>query len=451
MKKVQQLCVVWVLCFGIAITAKAQEKPSPPAHAITNVTIHLNNGETIEGGTIVWRNGIIKAVGENVSVPFDAYIIDGGDSVHVYPGFIDGLALWGSPDRPEAERPERPGDPGYKRAGIQPQRNPNKLLVKDDAFEEAEKLGFTTAAIGLEGEMLPGQIEVFFLKGEDEPQLFKKGIGVLAQFEGARRRAYPSTIMGLMAQYKQLFYDAEALKTHINYYQNASSGYPAPDHSAVLEALFPVMANETPFYFEADRKAYIERIYRLQDEFGFNFVLISGKEAYTDVETLKQKDIAVLASFDLPEEPKWHKDKKEEKSDEKKEDITEEQRHFRQRQLEAYNADINNVKKLLEAGVMVGYVSNGADLDEFRDHVLTLHNDGGLSEQQILQVLTENTAEILGIESRVGSLQSGFIANFSVFTEPFLEKETQVWYSVANGNVTEFEVKPKKSKDSEDK
>lgn len=449
MKKVQQLCLAFVLFFGFSAAVQAQQSSSPPAHAITNVTIHFANGETVGGGTIVWRDGIIEAVGEDAAVPFDAYVINGGDSLHVYPGFIDGLALWGSPGRPDVGTPDRPGNPGYKRAGIQPQRQPSQLLEEDDAFEKAQKLGFTTAALGLKGEMLPGQVDLFFIYASDKQQVYKKGMGVLAQFVAARRPAYPSTIMGLMTKFKQLFYNANALQTHIKYYNEAPEGYPAPHHSAALEALFPVINSEQPFYFVADAGEYVQRIYWLQDELGFDFVLVSGKNAFEKAASLNNKDIAVLASIDFPDEPKWHSDEKK-KEDENKEEISEEQRHFRQRQLEAYNADVQNIKQLLSAGVKVGYVSNGMKLDTFHDHLLTLREDGGLSEQQILQLLTKNTAQILGVGDHLGSLKEGYIASFSVFTKPFLEKETQVWYSVSNGHVSEFKVE-KKSKDSEDK
>lgn len=437
----------FTLLLCLAVAGKAQQSSSPPpARAFTNVTIHTNDGTTIESGTVVWRNGVIEAVGKEVTVPFDAYVIDGGDSLHVYPGFVDGLALWGSPDRPEVDTPDHPGDPSYKRAGIQPQRQPHEVLIEDDAFEEAQKLGFTTAAIGLKGEMLPGQIDIFFLSGDEtEDQLFKAGVGVLAQFEGARGAAYPSTTMGVMAQYKQLWYNAKALMNHINYYQEAGNGYPAPDHNKVLEALFPVMNNEQPLYFVADSKEYIQRIFWLKEELGFDVVLVSGEAAYEKAELLNQYEVPVLASIDLPEEPEWRTEQKkeEEEPEVSEEEITEEERIFRQRQLEAYKADIRNIKRLLESGVKVGYVSNGMELDEFRDHLITLHEDAGLSSQQILAILTENTASILGVGDRLGDLEEGYIASFTVFTEPFLEEETQVYYSVSNGNITEFEVEPK--------
>ncbi len=451
MKTVRYLGFFTLLC-SLAVAGRGQQLSSPPpARAFTNVTIHTNDGETIESGAIVWRNGVIEAVGEDISIPFDAYIIDGGDSLHVYPGFIDGLALWGSPDRPEVDTPDRPGNPGYKRAGIQPQRHPHDVLTEDESFKKAVKLGFTTAALGLKGEMLPGQVDIFFIHPEEQ-ELFKDGIAILAQFEGARGSAYPSTIMGLMAKFKQLWYNAKALQQHIEYYREADSGYPAPDYSEGLEALFPVINGKKPYFFEANSEEYIQRVLWLKEELGFDFVLISAKQGFEKADKLNQKNIPVLASIELPEEPEWRQQQKgeEEKPEIEGVEITEEERLFRQRQLAAYQTYIKNLKQLIETDVKVGYVSYGMELDEFRDHLLTLHEDANMSAQQILEVLTENTAEILGIGNRVGSLKKGYIASFSVFTEPFLEENTQVYYSVSNGEITEFEVKSN-SEESEEK
>ncbi|MFN2372899.1 MAG: hypothetical protein ABR545_03720, partial [Cyclonatronaceae bacterium] len=111
---------------------------SIPAQAFANVTIHHSDGTVESGATIVWRNGIVEAAGRNVAIPFDARVRDGGDSLHIYPGFIDGFGTWGSVDTPQNQpRPDRPGEPGYERAGIQTDRKTTSNF-KDDLSEFAE-------------------------------------------------------------------------------------------------------------------------------------------------------------------------------------------------------------------------------------------------------------------------------------------------------------------------
>lgn len=416
---------------------------SSPAQAFENVTIHTADGETIESGTIVWRNGIITSVGEDVSIPFDAYVRDGGDSLHVYPGFIDGLSHWGSPKiKEDLETPDEPGNPTYERAGIQPQRHPAKHFEWDKkVLTKAPNQGFTTAALAFKGQMLPGQVDLFSINREKTKDYeLQGGIGVFAQFEEAQGSAYPSTTMGLMSQFRQLFHDANALKEQQYYFASTSGNYPAPEQDDVLEALYPVIDNEQPFYFAVDTKENIERMFWLQDELGFDVIIVSGKEAYRKADELKRRNIPVLASIDLPEEPEWRvKDDEDEESEEQIKEVTEEMRIFRERQFQAYKADIENISKLIEAGVKVGFASNGLKLSDFKKNLKTLNEEAGLSDEQILQMLTQSTADILGYGQKIGDLKEGHIASFSVFSKPFLDDKARAVYSVIEGDFTELE------------
>lgn len=437
-----------ILCIALLMVFTIQGwSQSSPAEAFENVIIHTTDGNTIESGTIIWRNGVITSVGEDISIPFDAYVYDGGDSLHVYPGFIDGMAQWGSPKPPEnLGTPDEPGNPSYKRAGIQPHRHPANLLnAESDIFTDAQKHGFTTAALGLQGQMLPGQIDLFFINGKQtNDHLLKSGLGVLAQFEEAEGAAYPSTTMALMVRYRQLFYNAQALRDQQNYFASTSGNYPAPDKNRVLESLYPVMDNQQPFFFVVDSKENIERLFWLQDELGFDVVIVSGKGAFGKAEELVERNIPVLASIDLPDEPEWRKDDEEgeedkEESKEQQEEVTEETQQFRDRQLQAWQDAVNNINSLLEAGVKVGYASNGLELEDIKDHLATLKEEGGLLDEQILQVFTQSTADILGYGQKMGDLQEGRIASFTVFTKPFTDEETKAVYSVTDGELTEFE------------
>ena len=55
------------------------------------------NGPVIAKGTVVVRNGLIEAVGENVAVPADALVVE-GEGLTVYPGLIDSLSTVGQPN-----------------------------------------------------------------------------------------------------------------------------------------------------------------------------------------------------------------------------------------------------------------------------------------------------------------------------------------------------------------
>src|SRR5271156_1546147 len=67
---------------------------APSAVAIRNAKIVTVSGPVIAKGTVVVRNGLIEAVGENVQVPADAWVVD-GEGMTVYPGLIDALSTVG--------------------------------------------------------------------------------------------------------------------------------------------------------------------------------------------------------------------------------------------------------------------------------------------------------------------------------------------------------------------
>lgn len=430
-----------------------------PAHALKNITLHNADGSATESATIVWRDGVIEAAGTNVNIPFDAFEIDGGDSLHVYPGFIDGYSTWGSPDLPgDLKKLDDPGNPPYDRAGIQPERKSSELLKEDKNFEAGMKAGFTTAALYPNGYMLPGQVEVFYLSPDhSEVSLLKEKLALAGSFEeapgGWGNGAYPSTMMGVMARFRQLMFDAEALQQHIKYYtQNPEM--PVPERDKVLEALFPLVNGDTPFFFEVDEKEHIERLLKLQDEFGFDAVIVSGKEAYAKAEELKNRDIPVLASIDFTDAPDWYKDSKkeddsEEKEEEEKEEekeeaaeeekeISEEEQAYREKQLEAWKAEVTNIRKLMDAGVPVGYASAGLKLKDLPEKLKILLDEGGLSEEETVRLMTRNTAEILGLDKTHGTITDGKNASFSVFDKAMSEKKAKVLYSISNGIIHEL-------------
>src|ERR1035441_4468494 len=80
MKKLLLLALFWCCAYAVA------EVPSTVA--IRNAKIVTVSGAVIAKGTVIVRNGLIEAVGENVAVPADAWVVD-GEGMTVYPGLID--------------------------------------------------------------------------------------------------------------------------------------------------------------------------------------------------------------------------------------------------------------------------------------------------------------------------------------------------------------------------
>src|SRR5260221_5432375 len=104
-----------LLSVGVCLLAAvwlAAQQPSilqaQAALAIRNARIVTVSGPVLNRGTVLLRDGVIEAVGDNVAIPPDASVVE-GDGLTVYPGLIDALSGWGMP---ASLAPPQPGGRG---------------------------------------------------------------------------------------------------------------------------------------------------------------------------------------------------------------------------------------------------------------------------------------------------------------------------------------------------
>lgn len=419
------------LC-AIAPALKAQEPIKK--RAFSGVHVHHADGKLQKNVNLLWTEKFITEVGK---ASVEGYLsIDGGDSLHVYPAFIDGYGTHGSADADRGGSVDDPGNPPLDRAGIQPHRKPHLMWdeKKYKEFEQALKMGFGAANLALKGYMLPGATDIAVMT-DGTPLVILPESGQAAAFANApggwRNGVYPSTLMGVMARFRQLWYDAEALKSHIELYEAGKVAEP-PVRSQEHEALFDYLNGQKPLYFVADAAEDIERILKLQDELGFSFVLVSGKEAYKKVDELKARKIAVLATFSFDGEEEKESKKGDKDKKEAEEELSEDEKAFKERAMKARAEQIQNIKTLMKSGVKVGYASMGEGKGDFKKGMKALMS-ADYSENELLQVLTVNTAEILGVGAQLGHLKKQYMANFIVTDKPLSDEKAKILYTVSGG------------------
>lgn len=414
MKKILLFTMIALL---VPVLIQAQQAP---AYALTNVMIHDPGGSSYQGH-IVWRNGSITHIGANIDVPFDARVTNGGDSLHVYPGFINGSGTWGMPQPPRRQGQQRevnPGNPTYERAGIRPDRVPaNEIDSDDETPGSMFHAGFTVSGVGFREGMFSGQMDVFRVT-DSGLTLFKSDISQKFQLAGAGG-VYPNTLMGILVRFRQLMEDATALQMHQQRYSANPASMQAPDRDLVLESLFEVVNKNQPIFVTADSKDDIQRVLKLQDEYGFKMVLVSAAHAHTLASELKSRNIPVLATLNIPDKP--------EMKDDSTKTVSDEEKAFFQTRLNAWEAERDNIKSLIANGVNVGITVDGVKTADLRKK-LTLLVESGLTEQQINQLLSANTASILGVGSNFGSLKSGYQATMAVFNGEMTKKDSKLMF-----------------------
>src|SRR5437868_4061446 len=106
------------LLVPLLVAASSLLADVPTAVAIRNARVVPVSGPTIPRGTVVFRNGLIEAVGTDVPVPTDAWVVE-GEGLTVYPGLIDALSTIGIPEAAPATTAT-----GGRGGGGQQQTNP---------------------------------------------------------------------------------------------------------------------------------------------------------------------------------------------------------------------------------------------------------------------------------------------------------------------------------------
>jgi len=329
---IRRLIVAVALVALTPLMVHAQDsdlRPVSKKYAIKNATIVQAPGRVIPKGTILFENGVIKAVGTSVTIPADAWVIN-ADSMYVYAGFISGLSNIGVP-KPKEER-ERPdpklrSNPPYKLAGITPEASVTDMLAHDDkSIEEFRQLGFTAAhTVGHNG-MMPGKSAIILLSGSNAPSLvIKKDFAQYGQLAGAGG-VYPSTVIGVMAKYRDMYQKAKYAMEYEARYKAGSNGMERPVADLTLEALYPVVSKQQAVSFKSENVLDIIRVLTLKNELGFNLMLGEVKQGWDVANDIKASGAAVFLSLDLPEmkEEKKEEPKKEGAGEAKPEEKKEE-------------------------------------------------------------------------------------------------------------------------------
>ena len=226
--------------------------------ALVNARIETIAAGTIERGTVVIRNGRIAAVGAEVTAPSDATTID-CSGLTIYPGMIDagcqlGLVEIGS--LPETIDQDELGE-------ISPQAdalgaiNPNSVAIPVTRVS-----GVTTAMVTPVGGLLPGTGALVNLHGYT-PEQMKVGSmrPVVLNFPSTGRNGWSDTRSDEEIE-KEVRKGIDRLKelwTRAVLYAKIDSAYRAhpdparlPEYIPELRALVPVIRGEAPLMIEVN-------------------------------------------------------------------------------------------------------------------------------------------------------------------------------------------------------
>lgn len=448
------LALTGILSFGLNAQDVRNLPPVSRSYAITKVTVVQAPGRKLDNATILIRDGVIAAVGQNVAIPADATVVK-GDSLYVYAGFIDGLsrvAVNKPKEESGKERQKDPGNPPPEAAGITPYVDVRGLLnPHEKSIEEWRALGFTVGQVVPYGGMLPGHAALIYYNGEAIDKMVINPLAGLYSELTPAERMYPATILGVLAKWKELYRQSSYAKSFAGVYAANKTGLEAPASDRTLEAFYPVIDKQVPVVFKAGKTLDVQRVLALRSQLGFNVTIAEIKEGWDLIPSLRT-NAKVFLSLELPEEKK--DDKGKDDTEKKKDELAMLPDSVERKALEKRRDDFialyaGQAAAFQKAGVPFGFSSLSARPKDARANLKRMIK-AGLPEDAALAALTTNAAQALGLSDRLGTIDNGKVANLVISRRPYFDDKAKIMYVFIAGKLYKIEA-PSVEKSEADK
>jgi imidazolonepropionase-like amidohydrolase len=427
MPNVRLRLIIFVATFVLLLISIGNAQRSAiDTYAITNARIVPVSGATIERGTVVIRNGLIAAVGANVTAPPDARIID-GTGLTVYPGLIDSYTNLALPDSAASPSPgggggaiffaapqPRPaaGPNSTQPPGLQPE-----VMVEESIrpggteLESSRNAGITAALTVPRSGIWMGQSALINLAGDTPQQMIVRSPVAMHVGFTPLRGGYPGSLMGVFASLRQMMLDAQRYRDSTQNYERAPRGTRRPGVDRSLAALVPVIEGRMPVVMLANSEREISRALDLATEFKLRLIIAGGRQSDRLTDRLVKQNVPVLLSLNLPRRTTA---------------ATPEADPEPLRVLRERVAAQQTAGKLAKAGVRFAFQSGS--LTNMSDLMVNVGRviENGLQTTDALRAFTIWPAEIFGVENQLGSIETGKIANLTVTRGDLFDRNSRV-------------------------
>jgi imidazolonepropionase-like amidohydrolase len=367
-------------------------------------------GEPLEGGTILLRDGKIAAVeGPGFAVPDGADVVD-ATGKWVLPGFIDAHAHAGVAEEAEGwagqDTNER-SDPVTAHVRALDAINPADLgfldaigggvLAVNVNPGSANPIGGQTVAIKCWGRTVDEMVM-------REPAGLKSALGENPKRVYGERNETPTTRLGTAAVIRSAFVAAQNYRAK----QAAAVGDPSKvvDRDLKLEALGRVLRREIPWRQHCHRADDIATALRMAREFGYDLVIDHGTEAHLLADQIAAASVPVVIGPLFTSRSK----------------------------VELRNRSLANPGRLAAAGVTIAITTDHPVVPiHFLIHQATLAVKEGLDPVTALRAVTIHPARIIGCADRIGSLTVGKDADVVIWSGDPLDVMSRAERAYLNG------------------
>ncbi|MDO4800067.1 MAG: amidohydrolase [Bacillota bacterium] len=378
---------------------------------IKNATVYTMAGKPLKDTDLLIEKGKIKEIGKQLKAKKGAEVID-AKGKFVFPGFIDAhchIGMWEEGIGFEGADGNETTDP------VTPHlRAIDAINPRDEAFENALKGGVTTAATGPgSANVIGGYFAVLKLHGNRvDDMVINPALAMKCAFGENPKRVYnekkqmPSTRMGTAAKLRETLAKTVEYKAK----KDAAKGdlSKMPPYDMKMEAMLPVIERKIPLKAHAHRADDIFTSIRIAKEFNTLLTLEHCTEGHLIADQLAKEGYPAVVGPSFGNKSKFELNQK----------------------------TFETAGVLQKAGVKVAIMTDSPVIPlEYLGLCASLAHKAGMAEEEALKAITIRPAEILGLESRIGSLEVGKDADVVIWSKHPFDVQAVAETVIVNGVV----------------
>ena len=393
------------------------------AYAFINAHLFVDYQTEIENATLLIKEGKVLQIGPQLTPPLGYTVVD-LKGKYIYPSLIDLHTHYGLP---KVALATSRGSSGAEQMLTKTPGafNANEAIKSDfdasEVFNHNDKMATTFRKIGF-GSVLSFRADgiargtsTFTTLGDNPNKniLIQNAAAHYSLNKGTSKQYYPGSTMGYISLLRQTYLDA-AWYGQFN---------PRPFLDQSLEAW--IVEQNLPQFFDAVGWINVLRADKVGDEFGVQYVIKSGGDAYKRIEKIKATGATLIVPINFPETY----------------DVDDPIDAFSVSLADMKHWELapSNLARLEAAGIKFAITSDGlAKKSNFLNHIRKAI-DHGLSESTALKALTLTPAELIRIDHQLGSLRPDMLANFIITSGKLFDEKTIIHENWVQGRPYRFQ------------
>ncbi len=392
-----------------ASASHSQAQATSANSILENVKIVTGTGKVIESGYIIWRNDKLDTIGEGSTTVEAGFTHYDGKGLIAYPGLIDAYCAAGVSAPPAAPAgggigggAPRTGQQG-RNGGARPatpaptpfvwRKATDGLNMNSGGLSGLRANGFTAVNLISRGPLTPGEDVIIALSMGDKPDILKERSAVNINTQ-TRQGGYPSTLMGAYAFLRQSFYDGIDSRNH-----------PPAKPDPKLEALATAAEGKIPALVSTGSLNDTKRAMRLGAEFKMKAVVVGGVGSEPLAKQFGTNGTGLILTGDWDPAAALYKDGAE--------------------------FALASGRIELDADDAKGMITKARELV----------SKSNIPADKVLAALTSVPAKLLGVFDKMGSLETGKLANIVVTSGELLKDGTIKYVFVKGKSVSTTPVK----------